>query len=282
LTEPVIDSHHHLWDLTARDQPWTAGLPALHRSFGFDELQHLLDRNGVASTVLVQAIAIVEETAELLAAAAKQSLIAGVVGWVPLEAPDVAEQLTSLRELPGGAVLVGIRHQVQEENDPEWLCRAEVRRGLAAVAAAGLAYDLLVRADQLAVAVEIARAMPDLPLVLDHGGNPPIDPDASALWQANVRQLASCHNVTVKLSGLLTRAYPAAVPNVVLRAWYEVLLSSFGPARIMFGSDWPVCTLAASYDDVLGTARKLTAELSADEQAQVFTATVSRAYRLAR
>jgi L-fuconolactonase len=276
----VIDAHHHLWDLSVRDQPWTAGLAPLRRSFRLDDLRPALRRGNVAATVLVQTVTVAGETPEMLALAAAEPLIAGVVGWVPLDSPDVASVLAGLRALPGGEALVGIRHQVQEEPDPRWLCRPRVRRGLAAVGQAGLAYDLLVTATQLPAAVATARALPQVRFVLDHGGNPPADPDAALAWRRDVMDLSRCENVAVKLSGLVTRDYPRPVPPGVLRSWVEALLAGFGPDRMMFGSDWPVCTLTSSYDQVLAAARDAIGDLSAAQREAVFAGTAARFYQL--
>lgn len=275
-----VDAHHHFWDLSVRDQPWTIGLAPLRRSFGIDDLRPALRLNNIAATVLVQTVTVPEETPELLALAAAEPLVAGVVGWVELDAPDVADRLAELRALPGGDALVGIRHQVQQEPDPLWLCRPEVRAGLAAVGAAGLAYDLLVTAEQLPAAIETVQALPEVRFVLDHAGNPPIHPVAELSWRYDVLELARAENVTVKLSGLLTRAYPAPVSPYHLRSWTDALLAGFGPNRMMFGSDWPVCTLSASYDAVYRCAQVATSGLSAAERQALFAGVATRFYGL--
>jgi L-fuconolactonase len=277
-----VDAHHHVWDLAVRDQPWTAGLAPLRRSFGIADLRPALQRGNVTATVLVQTITVPEETPEMLALAADEPLIAGVVGWAALDSPAIADTVAELRELPGGRALAGIRHQVQEEPDPRWLCRPAVRGGLAAVGAAGLAYDLLVTAGQLPAAVETVRALPEVRFVLDHAGNPPVDQTAAANWRRDVLELSRAENVTVKLSGLVTRGYPDPVPPDLLRSWAQTLLDGFGPGRMMFGSDWPVCTLTSSYDEVVASAVSALADLSAAERQSVFAGTATRFYRLAR
>jgi L-fuconolactonase len=276
-----VDAHHHVWDLAVRDQPWTAGLTPLRRSFDVDDLRPAAQRANVTATVLVQTITVPAETPEMLALAAAEPLIAGVVGWTALDSPAIADRLAELRELPGGHTLVGIRHQVQEEPDPRWLCRPEVRRGLAAVGDAGLAYDLLLTAGQLPAAVETVRALPEVRFVLDHAGNPPADDEAAAAaWRRDVLELARSENVTVKLSGLVTRGYPDPVPPGLLRSWSQTLLDGFGPGRMMFGSDWPVCTLTSTYDEVVAVADDAVAGLSPAERESVFAGTATRFYRL--
>lgn len=275
-----IDAHHHVWDLGVRDQPWTAGLPPLRRSFDLDELRPALDAHAIDATVLVQTITVPEETPELLALAAADPVVAGVVGWVELTAPDVAERIAELRALPGGQRLVGLRHQVQDEPNAQWLCRADVRRGLAAVAGAGLAYDLLVRPHQLPAAIDAVRALPRLRFVLDHAGKPGIARGMYEPWRTDIRALAALPNAAVKLSGLVTEADHHAWTVEQLRPYADVLLDAFGPARVMFGSDWPVCLLAATYGQVIAAAAELAGGLSSAEQAQVFGGTAATWYRL--
>ncbi|MFF3750596.1 amidohydrolase family protein [Streptomyces sp. NPDC002018] len=296
-----IDAHHHLWDLDVRDQPWTRDVPALRRTFTAEELRPALDRNAIDATVVVQTIAVPEETPELLALASSDPYVRAVVGWTSLTAPDVTDRLAELRELPGGAALVGIRHGIQDEADPRWPERPEVRRGIEAVGAAGLVYDLLVRPDQLPAAVRTVRELPDVRFVLDHAGNPVVGPDGLEPWTALLTALADCPNVAVKLSGLVTRAgaAPAHPPRPytdilhtdalhtdilhtdTLRPYTDVLLATVGPGRLLYGSDWPVCLLAAGYDDVLATAQALTGDLGADEREAVFGGTAARWYGIA-
>ena len=276
-----IDAHHHVWDLSVRDQPWTVDLPGLHRSFDLAELRPSVLAHGVDATVVVQTITVADETPELLALAAREPLVAGVVGWVDLTAPDVADRLAALRSRPGGHRLVGIRHLVQGEPDPRWLCRDDVRRGLAAVAAAGLAYDLLVVPPQLPAAIETVAALPELTFVLDHAGKPAIASGGGlASWRSDIRALAALPNVAVKLSGLITEADHATWTVDQLRPYARTLLDAFGADRVMFGSDWPVCLLAGSYDDVIAAAEVLTGGLDAREQAAVFGRTAARWYRI--
>lgn len=275
-----IDAHHHVWDLWVRDQPWTARLPALRRTFTVEQLRPALLTGRIDATIVVQTISVAPETPELIALAAQDPLIAGVVGWVDLTSPDVAERLAALRALPGGHALIGIRHQVQLEHDPHWLARPDVRRGLGAVAYAGLAFDLIITSHQLPAAVETARALPQLRFVLDHGGKPPIAAGTLDPWRTHLAKLASLPNVSVKLSGLVTEANPASWTLDHLRPYAETILNEFGPSRVMFGSDWPVCTLAANYAQVLSTAEALTASLTDADRDAVFGTTAAHWYRI--
>ncbi|MFJ2645422.1 amidohydrolase family protein [Streptomyces sp. NPDC087420] len=284
MTPPanVVDAHHHFWDLSVRDQDWITGpaLAPLRRDFTLADLEPEARAAGVSATVVVQTVTVAEETPEFLAIADGSDLVAGVVGWTDLTAPDVADTLAALRALPGGDRLVGIRHQVQGEPDPEWLLRPDVQRGLAAVAAEGLAYDLVVQASQLPAAVKAAELLPGLTFVLDHLGKPPIASGAIQPWADHVEALAARPNTVCKLSGMVTEAaWDSWTPNG-LRPYADVVIAAFGPARLMFGSDWPVSRLAASYAEVLDAARTVTDGLTEAERTEVFSTTARRVYGL--
>ncbi|MFE7549295.1 amidohydrolase family protein [Streptomyces gardneri] len=278
----IIDAHHHVWDLSVRPQPWIAGeaLAPLARSFSVDDLAPAARAAGVVGTVVVQTVPVPEETPELLALAARSDLVSGVVGWTDLTAPDVADTIAALREQPGGDRLVGIRHQVQEEADPDWLLRADVRRGLLAIAETGLAYDLVVTPAQLPAAAFATADLIGVTFVLDHLGKPPIATGALNPWMADMRRLAARPNTVCKLSGMVTEAASGTWRTEDLRPYAEAVLDAFGPRRLLFGSDWPVCTLEAGYDEVVRVADELTAMLSAAEKAAVFHDNAVRVYRL--
>ncbi|MFD7131690.1 amidohydrolase family protein [Streptomyces sp. NPDC059894] len=276
----TVDAHHHVWDLSVRDQDWIGGDSPLRRDFGLADLAPEARAAGVGRTVLVQTVTVAEETPELLALAAAHDLVAGVVGWTDLTRPDVADELARLRELPGGRHLRGVRHQVQSEADPDWLLRPDVRRGLAAVADAGLVYDLVVLPHQLPACVRAAARHPGLTFVLDHLGKPPVASGAREPWESDLRALAALPNTAAKLSGLVTEADPATWTPEELRPYTDAALEAFGPHRLMFGSDWPVCTLAASYGEVLAAARTVTGRLGAAERTAVFEGTAVRVYNL--
>ncbi|MFI6660015.1 amidohydrolase family protein [Streptomyces sp. NPDC050523] len=276
----TVDAHHHVWDLSIRDQDWIPELSPIRCDFTLADLEPEARAAGVRRTVLVQTVTVPEETPEFLALAASHDLVAGVVGWTDLTCPDITDELARLRELPGGQYLKGIRHQVQGEPDPDWLLRPDVRRGLAAVAEAGLVYDLIVLPHQLPACTKTAASLPELTFVLDHLGKPPIASRGLAPWSGDLRTLAALPNTTAKLSGLLTEADPATSTTADLRPYAETALEAFGPARLMFGSDWPVCTERATYGEVLDMAGELTAGLSAAEHAEVFEGTAARVYGL--
>ncbi|WP_328980022.1 amidohydrolase family protein [Streptomyces canus] len=278
----IVDSHHHVWDLSVRDQDWISGdeLAPLRRDFTLADLAPEARAAGVGATVLVQTITVPEETPEFLALAARSDLVAGVVGWTDLTALDVAETLAGLRAGPGGGHLVGIRHQVQGEPDPRWLVRPDVLRGLAAVAEAGLVYDLVVQPHQLAAAVEAAQRLPGLTFVLDHLGKPPIASGELDPWAQQIRRLAALPNTVCKLSGMVTEADWSSWTTAALVPYADTVLDAFGPRRLMFGFDWPVCRLAATYAEVIAVASELTAGLGPAERHDVFTGTAVRTYDL--
>ena len=277
-----IDAHHHVWDLTRREQAWLDGpeLTSIRRTFTLADFAAAAAAADVERGILVQVLPDAEETREFLASAADSRLVAGVVGWIDLTAPDVAQSLAALREGQGGDRLIGIRHLVQGEADPRWLCRPDVRRGLAAIDEAELCYDLLTYPHQLPAAIETVRALPRLTFVLDHLSKPPIASGELEPWATALRELAAEPNVFCKLSGMVTEANQDSWTVSDLRPFAQAALDAFGPDRLMVGSDWPVCLLAASYDEVAGAARELTAQLSEDERAQVFGGAAARAYRL--
>lgn len=281
---PVIDAHHHFWDPERADYPWmTDELAAIRRRFDASDLRPLLAANAVDRTILVQTRSSLEETREFLADASESGFVAGVVGWVDLTDPAVADTIAELRARPEGALLVGIRHQVHDEADPDWLGRTDVRRGLRAVADAGLTYDLLSRTRELPACLAAVRALPELSFVLDHCAKPPIaagDEAAMAAWVGGMAELAKCPNVRCKLSGLVTEADWAHWTIDDLRPVAAHVLEHFGPDRVIFGSDWPVSLLAAPYHRVKSAAQALLAGLSDTERAGVFGGNAIAAYRL--
>ncbi|MEV0069153.1 amidohydrolase family protein [Amycolatopsis sp. NPDC050768] len=271
-----VDAHHHLWHPAAHPQPWLdqPALAPVRRPFTVRDLRLATLGTRVTRTVLVQALGSAVETEQLLALS--DPLVAGVVGWADLTTPEL--DLTRFR----GTRLVGFRHGVQSEPDPRWLCRPDVRAGLRAVAAAGLTFDLLIRPVQFTAALDTVRAVPELTFVLDHLGKPPIASGEVEPWASRLRLLAREPNVVAKLSGLVTEASWPQWTVADLRPYADVALASFGPSRLMYGSDWPVCLLAGTYGQVHSAADALTAHLTAAERSWVFGGTAERVYGLSR
>lgn len=278
-----VDSHHHLWDRTVVPQPWiTDELRAIDRDFDVDDLRSAA-ANHVVRTVVVQTVCESEETELLLSVADETPLIGAVVGWVDLTAANVGEELDRLQSLPAGRWLRGIRHQVQHEPDPNWLARSDVRQGLEEVASRGLAYELLTLPHQLPSSIEVARQLPELNFVLDHLSKPPIGagtPEQMDEWERNIRSLATCANVSAKISGLVTEADWHNWSVGDLQPVVDVALDSFGPSRLLFGSDWPVCLLAVSYDQVVTLTGELLERLSESEARRVYSDNATDLYRI--
>ncbi|MEO6715409.1 MAG: amidohydrolase family protein [Mycobacteriales bacterium] len=276
-----IDAHHHIWDLTAVELDWmTEDMSALHRNFGMDDMQRASAETGIQGSVLVQLVADGAETESLLTVAQEVSAVLGVVGWVDLTRPDISEELARLAEVPGGGWLCGVRHPVQDEPDPDWLRRPDVLRGLRALGKANLAFDLLTLPHQLAAATAAARDAPETTFVLDHLSKPRIPEDHGGPWAEAVTALAECPNVSGKIAGLATQADWDRWSIEQIRPYVDIAFSAFGPDRLMFGSDWPVCLLATSYAGWVAAVEGLTGGFTESESDSLWRGTATRAYRL--
>jgi L-fuconolactonase len=279
----TVDAHHHFWDTTSGrfDYYWMGDdLAAIKGVRGPEQLRPLIDAAGIDRTVVVQTIPNLEETEVFVATAASTDFVAGVVGWVDLTDPDVADTIARLKARPDGRWLVGIRHQVHDEQDAEWLLRPDVKRGLRAVEEAGLVYDVLVRSRELPAALQIVREFPESRFVVDHIAKPDIKAGEIEPWASRMQPLAACPNVWVKVSGMITEAdWERWAPDDLV-PYVQRLLSWFGPQRLLFGSDWPVCLMAGSYAQVVDAARYALADLSDDERSWVFGRSAATAYRL--
>lgn len=270
----VVDAHQHFWDPRRAHYAWlTDERAAIRRPFTPDELRPVLRAHGVERTVVIEARSSLEETRELLALAEATDFLAGVVGWVDLTG-GVAAAVAELRSAPGGRHLTGIRHQVRAEPDPDWLTRPDVLRGLAALGEAGLVYDLLVTRRELPAAFQAARRVSGLTFVVEHLGAPAVQGGVDGRWATGMERLAELPNVSCKISGLAVASAELLTPFV------ERLVTWFGEDRLLFGSDWPVCLLAASYDEIMGRCRAVTAELPDAARAKVLGENARRVYRL--
>ena len=276
-----IDAHHHLWDSNTAKYSWmTDEYDAIRRAFSPEDLRPLLDRCAVDRTVIVQTWSSLEESYEFLATASRTPFISGVVAWADLTSGRVGETIAALKAAPGGRKLVGIRHQVHDEVDPAWLLRPDVQRGLTAASGAGLAFDLLVRPRELPAAHETVLRHPEMRFVIDHLAKPPIREGGSPVWEEWMPRLAALPNVYCKLSGLVTEADWRRWMIEDLQPYAARALGWFGADRMLFGSDWPVCLLAAPYIRVFEAARQLTEELTAAQREAVFGGTAIAAYGL--
>jgi len=274
----IIDAHHHLWSFDPIAYDWIGPQDtALRHDFLSAELAAMAAASGLAGTIAVQARQSLEETRWLLGLARQQPLIRGVVGWVPLADTALPAVLDAL---PSGP-LVGVRHVVQGESDPEFLLRSDIQRGLVEIGRRGLAYDILIKAPQLPQAIRCVERLPaEMRFVLDHGGKPDIRHRGLASWSAGLAALARHGNVACKLSGLVTETDPAAWTVSELEPYVRTILDTFGPQRVLFGSDWPVCLLGTSHRRWLDTVRGWIAGYNSAEQSAILGGNAVTWYRL--
>jgi len=244
-----IDAHQHFWRYDSREYGWIDdSMASLRRDFLPSDLEPELQRNGFEGCVTVQVRQTLEETRWLLELADVTPFIVGVVGWVDLTSPRLR---FDLQQIAANSKLVGVRHIVQSEPDDRFLLRRDFLEGVAILEEFGLAYDILIYHRHLPVALEFVRQLPKQRFVLDHLAKPAIKQRELRAWAAGIRDLASLPNVMCKLSGLVTEADWSSWTRDQIRPCLDVAFEYFGPDRLMIGSDWPVCTLAASYSGVI-------------------------------
>ena len=274
----IIDSHQHFWQVGRFDYPWmNSSLGVLYRDYLPDQFEPILAQNGVDKTVLVQASNSVEESRWLLNLADEHPFIAGVVGWVDLSSADVDRQLDEFVSHPK---FKGVRHLVESEPADDWLVQPQVLRGLKRLSTYGVSYDLLVHTRHLKNIEKVVDACPDLKLVIDHMAKPPIASGEIETWREELRHVAANEQIHCKLSGLVTEASWTSWTTSDLRPYVDCALELFGSSRLLFGSDHPVCLLAASYELVLASFRELVNELSGDEQQKIFGSNAAEFYGL--
>lgn len=274
---PVVDSHHHFWDLEKFDYPWMGEGSPLAVNFGPSELQPLIQSAGVDYTVIVQAAQSVDETHWLLQIAEETDFVAGVVGWVDLKDPNVG---ATLDELQQSKYFKGVRHIWEGEDDPSWLYSSGALNGLKEVESRGLCYDFLVRPPNLPYVPQIMSEVPRLRSVIDHIAKPLIKEGKVEPWLSDMRKIASTNGMRCKVSGMVTEADHDHWKVSDLQPYVHHILGMFGYDRLMFGTDWPVCTLAASYEKVAETARELLSSLRPNEREAVFGGVAKTFYRL--
>lgn len=271
-----IDAHHHLWRYRPASFGWIDPDAGIARDFTVDDLTTALASAGIDAAIAVQARQCDEETAFLLAAAQGCAAIIGVVGWIDLRAPDVEARL----EAQSAPRLLGYRHVVQDEPDPNFLLAENFIRGVRAVASRSLSYDLLVNAAQLPTVPRFLDAVGPGRFVLDHAAKPAIARDEWRPWADDLAAIAAHPNVWCKVSGLVTEADPAAWRPEDIEPYLEHVLEVFGPDRLIWGSDWPVCLLAASYAAVADLVADFVSRRCPSAMADIFGGNAARAYGL--
>jgi len=273
-----IDAHQHFWQFDPVRDAWiTPAMAAIRRDFRPADLAPLLQRHGFAGCVAVQASQAEAETEFLLGLAAAHDFIRGVVGWVDLRAANVAERLAYYRQF---GVLKGFRHILQGEADRALMLTPEFRRGIGALAEHGFTYDLLIQPDQLPFAAQLAAAFPRQRFVVDHLAKPYIKAGEIMPWVKDLRELAALGNVSCKVSGLVTEADWHRWQPTNFRPYLDAAFEAFGPQRLLYGSDWPVCEVAGGYGPALSVVEAYLNGFSAEEQARFWGGNATAFYGL--
>jgi L-fuconolactonase len=273
-----IDAHQHFWQYNSEEYGWIGpSMEVLRQDWLPADLVEVAKPAGVEGTVAVQARQCLDETLWLLELADSEPAIQGVVGWVDLQSPGVKDQLA---QLAVNSKLRGVRHVVQDEPDDEFMLHRDFQQGIAALADWGLTYDILIFARHLPAACEFVARFPDQPFVLDHMAKPPIEHGLLTPWDRDIRRLAAFPNVCCKVSGLITEADPLHWQPADFWPYLDVVFEAFGTGRLMFGSDWPVCTLAGTYSQVTSMIADYVSTLSEYEQANLWADTAKRFYGL--
>jgi L-fuconolactonase len=273
-----IDTHQHFWRYTAAEYEWIDdSMAALRRDFLPSDAKHEMDRVGVDACVAVQARQTVEETGWLLELAEANPFIAAVVGWVDLQSDAVAAHI---EQFAGHPKLVGVRHIAQSEPDDRFLLRPAFCRGISLLADLDLTYDILIYPRHLPAAIELVSRFRTQRFVLDHLAKPEIRTGEIRQWEKHVRELAKAPNVFCKLSGLVTEADWTRWTPDQIRPYLDVAFDSFGPYRLMAGSDWPVCTVAADYRSTMALISDYLDHRPASEREAVMGANAARFWRL--
>ena len=277
-----IDSHHHIWDLSIRDQDWIVGesLAPIRRNFLMSDYKEAVKPFGIEKSVIVQTVTTYDETPELLAIAETDEMVAGIVGWLDMSADDAILQLDHYQTLPGAAYLKGIRDIVQDHPDSNYLARPQVDKNVKELGKRGLAYDILTKTPELFGAIELAKNNSDVQFVLDHISKPYISKREFEPWRSLIKEIAKYENVVCKVSGIVTEADWKNWNIEDIKPYFDIILENFGANRLMYGSDWPVCTLAGSYVEVFNLAENLAQELSPTEKESFWSGCANRAYRL--
>ena len=273
-----IDAHHHLWRYNPEEYAWIGpDRAALARDFLPEDLLRELGGSGVAGSVAVQARETLDETRWLLDLASVSPVIRGVVGWAPIASPQFPAVLEDLRHCKK---LKGLRHVVQDEPDDQFILREDFNSGIDLLKQHSLVYDILIFDRHLPVAISFVDRHPAQIFVLDHAAKPHIRERQLEPWRTNIRELARRENVYCKLSGLVTEAHWTEWRPADLQPYLDVILEAFGPNRLMAGSDWPVCLLAATHQNWFSTVRRLIKPLSSAEQEMILGRVATKVYSL--
>lgn len=278
-----IDSHHHIWDLSIRDQEWIKGdaMQPIRKNFVISDLKDAIKSSRIDRTILVQTVTDYAETPELLKIAQSEQLVGAVVGWLKIDAPDAIDHLHQYLDLPGAEYLKGIRDIAQDHPDPNYLAKPETISNVRKLGELGITFDLLTKTPELAAAIKLVRACPDVQFVMDHISKPYIAKKEIEPWKSLITELAAFPNVHCKVSGLVTEANWNDWNTKDFKPFVDHVIEIFTPQRLMFGSDWPVANLGGTYADVVELAEALTSHLSPSEAEFFWHKTAASAYRIA-
>jgi len=278
-----IDSHHHIWDLSVRDQEWITGdaMQPIRRNFSILDLEDVSTSSRIDKTILVQTVTDYAETPELLEIAQSEQLVGAIVGWLKIDAPDAIENLHKYLDLPGAEYLKGIRDIAQDHPDSNYLAKPETIANVRKLGELGITYDLLTKIPELPAAIELVRACPDVQFVMDHISKPRIAKQEMEPWKTLMSELATFPNVLCKVSGLVTEANWNEWQVKDFKPYVDHVIEIFTPQRLMFGSDWPVANLGGTYAEVVELAEALTSGFSPSESGSFWHKTAAFAYRIA-
>ena len=274
----IIDSHHHLWNYNPVEYDWIdENMAVIRRDFLPENLEQEINNAGVECVVSVQARQTMDETRWLLHMASENDFIKGVVGWVDLKAEGIKDELSLLSE---NRWLKGFRHVVQGEPDPEFILREDFNNGISFLKEFNFVYDILIFWHQLPNTIKFVDKHPGQLFVLDHIAKPNIKGNEISEWSKGIKELARRRNVACKVSGMVTEAGYHNWTESQLRPYFDLILEAFGPSRIMFGSDWPVCLVAVKYGQWLKLCDKFFSKLNDDEQQLIFYENARSIYHL--
>ena len=274
----IIDSHQHFWNFNQKEFDWINDeMGLIKRSFLPKDLKNTISDTYVEGVISVQARQSLQETQWLLQLASENEFIKGVIGWIPLSQNNVSDLLSDLNKNP---LLKGVRHVIQGEPDPRFILGKNFNNGISQLKKFGLVYDILILSHQLTNAIQFVDQHPDQLFVLDHIAKPEIKINEIQIWEGKIKELAQRENVSCKLSGMVTEADFTNWTEDQLKPYFDVVLEAFGPGRILFGSDWPVCLVATSYKAWIDLVKKWISELSINEQEQILGKNAISIYNL--
>ncbi len=274
----IIDTHHHFWNYNPVEYDWIDDeMAVIRQSFLPEQLKKTLAQTDVSSVISVQARQCLEETDWLLKLATENDFIKGIVGWLPLMENNIDEILEKYTE---NNWLKGVRHVIHGEADPEFVLRKDFNRGISLLKKQDLVYDILITENQLPNTIRFVDQHPDQQFILDHIAKPQIKTNEIKAWSQNLKELARRENVSCKISGMVTEADYTNWTEDQLQPYFDIVLEAFGPSRLLFGSDWPVCLVATEYQNWLNLVKKVVARFSIQEQEQIYFKNAISIYKI--